>query len=171
MTHRSHPSALTLEVKHIDPLAAGFVDATSGITGTIDAIDVQATWNGQQLHVANLLIDTPKLTLVRNNKPTTVATPPPAPNSNDMLSTFTADHLQVKNGTFTITSPGQATPAVYQQLNAEFTNVSPTAAAPIQTKRTDFPVEALSPPTAPAAPSTRPTPPQLPSTPTSPSPT
>ncbi len=59
-------------------------------------------------------------------------TPPPAPNSNDMLSTFTADRLQVKNGTFTITSPGQATPAIYQQLNAEFTNVSPTAAAPFK---------------------------------------
>jgi hypothetical protein len=126
------PFSAHVEVKHIDPLAAGFVDATSGVTGTIDAIDVQATWNGQQLHVANLLVDTPKLTLIRSNKPTTVATPPPAPNSNNMLSTFTADRLQVKNGTFTITSPGQATPAVYQQLNAEFTNVSPTAAAPFK---------------------------------------
>jgi hypothetical protein len=131
-----HDASLTpfgahLEAKHIDPLAAGFVDATSGVTGTIDAIDVQATWNGQQLHVANLLVDTPKLTLVRDNKPT-VATPPPAPNSNNMLSTFTADHLQIKNGTISITSPGQATPAVYQQLNAELTNVSPTATAPFK---------------------------------------
>ena len=126
------PFSAHVEVKHIDPLAAGFVDATSGVTGTIDAIDVQATWNGQQLHVANLLVDTPKLTLIRDNKPTTVATPPPAPNSNNMLSTFTADHLQVKNGTLTITSPGQATPSIYQQLNAEFTNVSPTAAAPFK---------------------------------------
>jgi AsmA protein len=132
-----HDASLTpfgahLEAKHIDPLAAGFVDSTSDVTGTIDAIDVQATWNGQQLHVLNLVVDTPKLTLVRENKPTTVAPPPPAPNSNNMLSTLTADHLQIKNGTITITSPGQATPSVYNQLNAELTNVSPTAASPFK---------------------------------------
>jgi hypothetical protein len=121
-----------LEAKHIDPLAAGFVDASAGVSGTIDAIDVQATWNGQQLHVANFLVDTPKLTLVRDNKPTTAATPPPAPDSNNMLSTFTADHLQIKNGTIAIASPGQAKPAVYQQLNAELTNVSPTASSPFK---------------------------------------
>jgi len=125
------PFSATVEAKHIDPLAAGFVDATSGVTGTIDAINVQATWNGQQLHVANLLVDTPKLTLLRENKPT-VATPPPAPNSNNMLSTFTADRLQIKNGTISIASPGQATPSLYQQLNAELTNVSPTAASPFK---------------------------------------
>jgi hypothetical protein len=125
------PFGINLEAKHIDPLAAGFVDATSGVSGTIDAIDVQATWNGQQLHVANLLVDTPKLTLVRENKPTT-ATPPPAPNSNNMLSTFTADHLQIKNGGIAIKSPGQATPTTYQQLNAEVTHVSPTAVSPFK---------------------------------------
>ena len=120
-----------LEAKHIDPLAAGFVDSTAGLTGTLESIDVQAKWNGQQLHVANLVVDTPKLTLVRENKPT-VAPPPPAPNSNDMLSTLTADHLQIKNGAVTITTHGQAKPAVYQQLNAELTNVSPTAASPFK---------------------------------------
>ncbi|HTC75722.1 MAG TPA: AsmA family protein [Edaphobacter sp.] len=125
------PFGIHLEAKHIDPLAAGFVDSTSGISGTIEAIDTQATWNGQQLHVLNLVVDTPKLTFVRENKPT-VATPPPAPNSNNMLSTFTADHLQIKSGTITIKSPGQATPSVYQQLNAELTNVSPTAASPFK---------------------------------------
>ncbi len=132
-----HDASLTpfdahLEAKHIDPLAAGFVDSTAGVTGTIESIDVQANWNGQQLHVLNLVVDTPRLTLVRENKPTTVAPPPPAPNSNNMLSTLTADHLQIKNGAMTITSPGQAVPAVYQQLNAELTNVSPTAAAPFK---------------------------------------
>ena len=131
-----HDASLTpfgahLEAKHIDPLAAGFVDSTSGVSGTIDAIDVQATWNGQQLHVLNLLVDTPKLTLVRDNKPTTAA-PPPAPSSNNMLSTLTADHLQIKNGTITIKSPGQSTPSIYQQLNAELTNVSPTASSPFK---------------------------------------
>ena len=132
-----HDASLTpfdahLEAKHIDPLAAGFVESSSGVTGTIEAIDVQASWNGQLLHVVNLVVDTPKLTLVRDNKPTTVAPPPPAPDSNNMLSTLTADHLQIKNGAITITSPGQAIPAVYQQLNAELTNVSPTAASPFK---------------------------------------
>jgi AsmA protein len=126
------PFTAHLVVKNIDPLAAGFIDATAGVTGTIDAVDVQATWNGQQLHVANLLVDTPKLTLVHDNKPTTTVTPPPAPDSNNMLSTFSADHLQIKNGAITITSPGQATPAIYQQLNAELTNVSPTASSPFK---------------------------------------
>jgi hypothetical protein len=121
-----------LEAKHIDPLAAGFVDSAAGVTGTVEAIDVQAAWNGQQLHVRNLVVDTPRLTLVRENKPTTVAPPPSAPNSNNMLSTLEADHLQIKNGAITITSPGQATPSVYQQLNLELTNVSPSAAAPFK---------------------------------------
>jgi AsmA protein len=132
-----HDASLTpfdahLEAKHIDPLAAGFVDSSSGVTGSIEGIDVQANWNGQQLHVHDLVVDTPKLTLVSANKPTTVAPPPPAPNSNNMLSTLTADHLQIKNGTLTITPPGHATPAVYQQLNAELTNVSPTATSPFK---------------------------------------
>jgi AsmA protein len=125
------PFSANLEAKHIDPLAAGFVDATAGLTGTIDSINLQATWNGQQLHVANFVVDTPKLTLVRDNKPKTAA-PPPAPDSNNMLSTFSADHLQIKNGTLSIASPGQAKPAVYQQLNVELTNVSPTASSPFK---------------------------------------
>jgi hypothetical protein len=49
-----------------------------------------------------------------------------------MLSTLTADHLQIKNGALTVTVPGQTTPGVYQQLNAELTNVSPTAASPFK---------------------------------------
>ncbi len=126
------PFSANLEAKRIDPLAAGFIDATAGLTGAIDSINLQATWNGQQLHVANFVVDTPKLTVVRDNKPTTAATPPPAPDSNNMLSTFSADHLQIKNGTLSIASPGQSKPAVYQQLNAELTNVSPTAAAPFE---------------------------------------
>jgi AsmA protein len=126
------PFSANLEAKHIDPLAAGFVDAAAGLTGTIDSINLQATWNGQQLHVANFVVDTPKLTLVRDNKPTAATTPPPAPDSNNMLSTFTADHLQIKNGTLSIASPGQTKPAVYQQLNAELTNVSPTASSPFK---------------------------------------
>ncbi|WP_263365955.1 DUF748 domain-containing protein [Edaphobacter bradus] len=125
------PFTAHLEVKHLDPLAAGFVDSTAGVTGIINSIDVRANWNGQKLHVANLLVDSPKLTLVRSNTPT-AATPPPAPNSNDMFSTLTADHLQIKDGTLTITTTGQATPAVYQRLNAEVSNISPTAPSPFK---------------------------------------
>jgi AsmA protein len=125
------PFTAQLGIKHLDPVAAGFLDTTAGITGLIDAIDVQATWNGRQLHVANLLVDTPKLTLVRTNKPTT-AEQPPTPNSNNMLSTLSADRLQIKNGVITVTTPGQSTPAVYQQLNAEITNFSPTTASPFK---------------------------------------
>ncbi|RSL15676.1 uncharacterized protein involved in outer membrane biogenesis [Edaphobacter aggregans] len=125
------PFSAHFELKHLDPLASGFVDNTAGITGLINVIDVQAIWNGQQLHVADLLIDTPKLTLVRTNTPT-AAKPPSPPNSNDMLSTLTADHLQVKNGAITITAPGQATPGVYQQLNAEITNFSPNTGSPFK---------------------------------------
>lgn len=124
------PFSAHLVVKHLDPLAAGFVDNATGITGLINAIDVQATWNGQQLHVANLLIDTPKLTIVRANTPKT--TSPSAPNSNNMFSTLIADHLQIKDGTITITTHGQATPAVYHQLNAEVTNISPTTSSPFK---------------------------------------
>ncbi len=126
------PFDANLDAKHIDPLAAGFVDSSSGVTGTIESIAVQANWNGQVLHVANLVIDTPRLTLVRENKPIAVAPAPTAPNNNNMLSTLTADHLQIKNGAFTFTSPGQTTPSVYQQLNAELTNVSPTTSSPFK---------------------------------------
>ena len=125
------PFTAELDMKHLDPVAAGFLGATSGITGVIDAITVQAAWNGHQLHVSNLLIDAPKLTLLRTNKPAAPA-PPPTPNRNDMLSTLTADHLQIKNGAITITSSGQSKPAVYQQLNAEATNFSPTTASPFK---------------------------------------
>jgi len=101
-----------VEAKHIDPLAAGFVESTSGVTGLIESIDVQAKWNGQLLHVGNLVVDTPRLTLVRDNHPT-AAPPPPAANSNDMFSTLKVDHLQIKNAAITIITLGQAVPAVY----------------------------------------------------------
>lgn len=124
------PFGAKLEVKHLNPVAAGFLEPNSGISGTIDTINVESTWNGQQLHLANLTVDTPKLTIVR--KTTSAAATPVQPNSNDMLSTLTADHLQVKNGTLTLTTPGEAKPAVYQQLNAEITNFSPVASSPFK---------------------------------------
>jgi len=125
------PFTAHLEVHHLDPVVAGFLEPSSGVSGTVNSIDAQATWSGQQLHVANLVIDTPSLTVTQSNKPS-AAKPPSAPNSNNMLSTLTADHLQIKNGQLTLTSPGQPKPAVYQRLNAEVTNVSPTASSPFK---------------------------------------
>jgi hypothetical protein len=124
------PFGAKLEVKHLDPVAAGFLERSSGISGTIDAINVESTWNGKQLHVANLTIDTPKLNIVRKTTP--AAATPVQPNSNDMLSTLTADHLQIKNGNLTLNTPGEPKPAVYQQLNAEITKFSPVAPSPFK---------------------------------------
>ncbi len=59
-----------------------------------------------------------------------------------MLSTMTADHLQIKNGTLSLsTARANPSPPVYQQLNAEVTNLSPTASSPSSSARR-FPVEA-----------------------------
>src|SRR6202522_3996758 len=41
------PFSGQLEMKHIDPLAAGFVDASAGITGLVDSMILDASWNGQ----------------------------------------------------------------------------------------------------------------------------
>ncbi len=126
------PFSAKLTVKHLDPTAAGFVEPSAGLSGLIDTIDLTATWNGQLLHVNDLVVDTPKLTVVRENKPATEPVKANAPDSSDMLSTFSADHIQVKNGTLSLSSPGQKTPAVYQQLNAEITGVAPTASSPFK---------------------------------------
>jgi hypothetical protein len=126
------PFSAKLSVKHLDPTTAGFVEPSAGISGMIDAIDITATWNGQLLHVNDLVVDTPKLTVVRDNKPAIEPVKANAPSSSDMLSTFSADHIQVKNGTLSLSAPGQKTPAVYQQLNAEITGVAPTASSPFK---------------------------------------
>lgn len=125
------PFGAKLSVKHLDPLAAGFVEKSSGISGTIQTIDVEATWNGKDLHVANLTVDTPTLNIVRTGTPTTAAAPK-APDSNDMLSTLSADRIAVKNGTLSLSTAGQSKPAVYQQVNTEVTHLSPTASSPFK---------------------------------------
>jgi AsmA protein len=119
-----------LEMKHIDPLAAGFVDASAGITGLVESMVLDASWNGQQMHVTKLLVDTPHLTLVRSNAP---APPKPAganPEGATMLENLYVDNAQVKNGSVTLTTAGQTGSAVYQQLNAQITNLTPKTASP-----------------------------------------
>jgi AsmA protein len=120
-----------LEMKHIDPLAAGFVDSTAGITGQVDSLVLDAAWSGQQMHVTKLLVDKPSLTIARS-------TTPPAPKPADansegtsMLQSLSVDDAQITNGSLTLTTAGQAgPPAVYQQLNAHITNLTPTTASP-----------------------------------------
>ncbi len=120
-----------LELKHIDPLAAGFVDASAGISGLLNSLTLDASWTGQQLHVTKLLVDTPHVTVVKANTP---KQPRPA-NSNaegtSMLDNLSVDDAEVTNGSATITTAGQAgTPAVYQQINAKITNLTPKSSSP-----------------------------------------
>jgi hypothetical protein len=126
------PFGARLSIQHLDPVAAGFLEQSSGITGTINAVEVEATWNGQQLHVANLVVDTPNLNVIRKATPTNAPVAPKQPDQNDMLSTLVADHLQVKSGTLSLLTSGQSKPAVYQQLNAEVTNLSPAGSSPFK---------------------------------------
>lgn len=115
-----------LELKHIDPLAAGFVDAADGVSGLIENLVLDAAWSGQQMHVSKLLVDTPHLTIVRSNAPK----PPTPAGSNaegtSMLQHLVVDSAEIKNGSVTLTTAGQTgPPAVYQSLNAQLTNLTP----------------------------------------------
>ncbi len=120
-----------LEMKHIDPLAAGFVSQADGISGTVDSLVLDAAWNGQQMQVTKLVVDTPHLTLVRSNAPKVPKPVETNAEGSTMLQALSINSAEVKNGTVTLTTAGQAgAPAVYQQLNATITNVSPKSSSP-----------------------------------------
>jgi AsmA protein len=124
------PFAGHLEMKHIDPLAAGFVDASAGITGLVEDMILDASWNGQQMHVSKLLIDSPHVTIARSNAP---KPPKPAganPEGTTMLQNLSVDDAQIKNASVTLTTVGQPGAAIYQQLNAQITNVTPKTSSP-----------------------------------------
>ncbi len=120
-----------LEVKHLDPLAMGFMDASDGISGTVDSVVLDASGNGTEMHVKKLLIDTPKLTVVKSNVPK-----PPKPTKASaewatMLENLSVDDAEVKNGTVTLATAGQTGGgSVYQQVNAKVTNVTPKSYSP-----------------------------------------
>jgi hypothetical protein len=119
-----------LEMKHIDPLAAGFVDASDGVTGLVNDMVLDASWNGQQMHVTKLEVDSPNLTVVRSNAP---KQPTPAganPEGTTMLENLSVDSAQIKNGSVTLKTAGQTGAAVYQQLNARISNVTPKTSSP-----------------------------------------
>ena len=123
------PFSGQLEMKHIDPLAAGFVDSSAGISGTVDSLSLDAAWSGTQLHVTKLLVDTPRITVARNTSPK--AAPAPNAEGSTMMQNLSVDSAEVKNGTVTLTTPGQAgAPAVYQQVNATVTNLTPKSFSP-----------------------------------------
>jgi AsmA protein len=118
-----------LEMKHIDPLAAGFVDTADGITGLVDSLILDASWSGQQMHVTKLLVANPHLTVMRSNTP---APPKPAnAEGTTMLQSLSVDDAQITNGSLTLGTQGQAgAPAVYQQLNAHITNLNAKSISP-----------------------------------------
>jgi hypothetical protein len=124
------PFAGKLEMKHIDPLAAGFVDASDGITGLIDSLTLDASWNGQQMHVTSLLVQSPRLTVARSNAPA----PPKGPASDaegaNMLQNLSVDDAQIKDASITLTTAGQSGSAIYQQLNAQIQNLTPKTQSP-----------------------------------------
>ena len=120
-----------LEMKHIDPLAAGFVDASDGISGLIDGLVLDASWSGQQMHVTKLAVNSPHLSIARSNAPK--APKPAAANTegSSMLDSLSVDDAEIQNGTVTLTTAGQTgAPAVYQQVNAKITNLSPKSVSP-----------------------------------------
>ena len=47
-----------------------------------------------------------------------------------MLENLSVDNAQIKNGSLTLTTAGQPGSAVYQQLNAQITNLTPKTASP-----------------------------------------
>ena len=120
-----------LDLKHIDPLAAGFVEPAAGISGLLDTLTLDAAWSGQQLHVTKLVIDNPHLTLVRSNAPKQPKPTNPNAEGSTMLQSLSVDDAELKNGSVTLTTAGQTgAPAVYQQVNAQITNLTPKSWSP-----------------------------------------
>ncbi len=123
------PFTVHMEAKHIDPLAAGLVDASAGISGLVDSITVDAAWTGEQLHVAKVLVGSPHMTLVQTAKPKQ-PTAQPAKKST-FLENLSVDDGEISNGSVTLTTPGKAgAPVVYQQISAKLSNLTPTTSSP-----------------------------------------
>ncbi len=123
------PFSIHLEARHIDPLAAGLVDASTGITGLVDSFTLDGAWTGTQLHIAKLLVGSPHLTLVQQSKPKIAATP--AASKTNYLQSLTVDDAEIHNGSLTMTTAGKAgAPVVYQQIDGRLSGLTPTTASP-----------------------------------------
>ena len=120
-----------LEMNHVDPLAAGFVDPSAGISGLVESVVVDASWSGQQMHVTKLVVDSPHMTVVRRVGPKQPKPKVANAEGSTMLANLSVDSAEVRNGAVTLTTAGQTgAPAVYQSLNATLTNLTPTTASP-----------------------------------------
>jgi hypothetical protein len=119
-----------LEMKHIDPMAAGFLDASAGVSGLIERLILDASWSGQQMHVTKLLVDTPHLAWQRSNVPEPPKPPEANPEGKSMLDGLSVDDAEIKNGSLTLTTKGQAGQAAYQQVNAQIRNLTPKTSSP-----------------------------------------
>ena len=91
---------------------------------------LDASWNGQQMHVTKLLVDSPNIKLVRSNAPKPPVPAGANPEGTTMLANLSVDDAQIKNGTVTLATAGQTGAAVYQQLNAQITNLTPKTSSP-----------------------------------------
>lgn len=129
------PFAGHLQLQHIDLVAAGFADASDGLTGTLGEMTLDAVWSGQAMHVTSLLIGSPNLAIVRSSAQ---QEPTPAASRREgasMLRTLSVDKAEIKNGTLTVSTPGQAAkPAIYQQLDATLRAFGATTPSPFSAR-------------------------------------
>lgn len=126
------PFTLDLQTKHIDPLAAGFVDQSAGISGLIETFNLQAAWNGQQMHISQLTLEKPAVTIVQTNQPKPKKAPE-KPDQTSLLQQLSVDTASISNGSVTLTTPGKSgAPVVYQNINAKLTNLTPKSQSPFQ---------------------------------------
>jgi AsmA protein len=121
--------AVHIDLRHFNPGAAGLLDASSGVSGVIDRISIDAARSGHGLHIAKLLIDSPQLAIARAaTRPASV--PAVAPEGNGVMSALSADSVQVTRGVITVTTAGQpAGAAVYRQVELALANFSPTTSS------------------------------------------
>ncbi len=123
------PFSAHLDVKHVDPLGAGLVDSSAGISGLVDEAVLDAAWSGEQMHVTKLVVTNPHLTVVQSKAPKQPQDAGKKPST--LLENLSVDDAEVKNGSVTLTTPGKAgPPVVYQQINAQLTNLTPKSVSP-----------------------------------------
>jgi len=118
-----------VQAKHIDPLAAGLVDASAGLSGMLESLMLDVSWTDQQLHVTKLQVDGPHFTLVRSRTPK--AAKQAEASTKSPLQQLVVDSAEVSNGSLTVKTAGQTgPPAVYQNVRATLNNLTATSASP-----------------------------------------
>lgn len=128
------PFACDLEIKNLDLLAAGLLDPASGVTGHVQTIEVDASWNGRRMHVGKLLVESPELHLLRSPAPAGAQSAGGAKGgATSALQELTVDQAQVNNGSVSLAVAGQAgPPVVYRKLDAQISNLGPASSSPFR---------------------------------------